>query len=181
MATLIKTIINFCPISKARKCTLRMFQPIWNQNFSPPANHVGRHFFTLQTCWSHMFVLGPRLVREIKHKDFIDVVPIISSQNLLWIMGSNIYGEGRTQIPQFTCYNRSPSTRSKIGRVYTDIKIANNADINHIVVFFTDLYNAISIDRLPSKTKIRKNSWYFKNSFWYKPEFPSTTKNSTFY
>ena len=31
--------------------------------------------------------------------------------------------------------------------------------INHIMVSFTDHYNAISIDRLPSKTKIGKKSW----------------------
>ena len=36
---------------------------------------------------------------EINHKEFIDVVPVILYQNSSWIMGSNIYGEGRTQIP----------------------------------------------------------------------------------
>ena len=39
--------------------------------------------------------------------DFIDVVPIMPCQNTLWIMGSRIYAEGRTQIPEFTRYNRS--------------------------------------------------------------------------
>ena len=43
--------------------------------------------------------------------------------------------------------------------VYTGIKIANNTMINRIMVSFTDHYNAISIDRLPSKTKIGKDSW----------------------
>ena len=33
------------------------------------------------------------------------------------------------------------------------------------MVSFTDHYNAISIDRLPSKTKIGKGSWCFINSF----------------
>ena len=42
--------------------------------------------------------------------------------------------------------------------IYTDIKIANSTKINHIMVSFTDHYNAISIDRLPSKTKIGKDS-----------------------
>ena len=42
--------------------------------------------------------------------------------------------------------------------LYTDIKIANNKNINYVMVSFTDLYNTISIDRLPSKTKIRKDS-----------------------
>ena len=36
---------------------------------------------------------------EIKHKELIDVVPIMPCQNSSWIMGSRIYGEGRTQIP----------------------------------------------------------------------------------
>ena len=95
---------------------------------------------------------------EIKHKDFIDDVPITPCQNSLWIMGSTIYGKGRTQIPDFTQYDRSYSTRSRIDEVYTDIKIANHTKINHIMVSFTDLYNAISIDRLSSKTKTRKGS-----------------------
>ena len=42
--------------------------------------------------------------------------------------------------------------------IYTDVKIANNTNINHIMVSFTNHYNDISIDRLPSKTKIGKYS-----------------------
>ena len=68
-------------------------------------------------------------------------------------MGSKIYGKGRTQIPEFTRYDRASGTRSRIDRVYDDIKIANNTKINHIIVSFTDLYNVIFIDRLPSKTR----------------------------
>ena len=40
--------------------------------------------------------------------------------------------------------------------VYTDIKICNNTNINHIMVLFADHYNAISVDRLPSKLKLGK-------------------------
>ena len=36
--------------------------------------------------------------------------------------------------------------------------MANNTKINHIMVSFNDHYNAIYIDRLPSKTKIGKDS-----------------------
>ena len=43
-----------------------------------------------------------------------------------------------------------------------------------------DLYNANSIDRLPSKTKIRKDSWSFDNSLWRKSDFSSTGKNWLF-
>ena len=59
----------------------------------------------------------------------------------------------------FTCYDRSSVTRSKIDKVYTDIKIVSNTKINHIMVSFTDHYNAVFIDRFPSKTKIGIDSW----------------------
>ena len=36
---------------------------------------------------------------ERKHTHFIDMVPIIPSQNSPWIMGLRIYGEWRTQFP----------------------------------------------------------------------------------
>ena len=36
--------------------------------------------------------------------------------------------------------------------VYTDIKFANNTEINHITVSVTDHYNDISFDRLLSET-----------------------------
>ena len=49
-----------------------------------------------------------------------------------------------------------------------------------IMVSFTDHYNAISIDRIFSKTKIGKDSWYFNNSLLHEPEFSSTTKNLLF-
>ena len=58
------------------------------------------------------------------------------------------------------------------------MKITKNTKINHIMVSFTDHYNAISIDRLPSKKiqeKIQGNS-----SLLCKPEFSSTTKTSCF-
>ena len=63
---------------------------------------------------------------------------------------------------------------------YTDIKIANDTNINHIMVSFTNYYNNISIDRLPSKTKIVKYSWYFNNSFLCKPEVSPATKTFLF-
>ena len=78
---------------------------------------------------------------------------------------------------EFTLYNRSSETRSRINRVYADIKIASNTKINHMMVSFTDHYNAIFIDRLPSKSKIGKDSWHFNNSLLWKPKFSSATKN----
>ena len=97
-------------------------------------------------------------VVKIKHKDFIGAVPIMPCLNSSWIMGLRIYGEGRTQIPLSSPATIGPLQGSRIDRVYTDIKIANNTKINHIMVSFTNHCNAISIDRLPSKTKIGKNS-----------------------
>ena len=44
------------------------------------------------------------------------------------------------------------------------------------MVSFTNHYNAISIDRLPSKTKIGEYAWYFNNSLSGKFEISSATK-----
>ena len=43
------------------------------------------------------------------------------------------------------------------------------------MVSFTNHYNAIFIDRFPSKMKVGKDSWYFNNSPLYKPEFSLAT------
>ena len=40
---------------------------------------------------------------------------------------------------------------------------------------------SISLDRLLSKTKLSKDEWYFKNSFYITPEFSLTTKNLFFF
>ena len=44
------------------------------------------------------------------------------------------------------------------------------------MVSFTKHSNAVSIDRIPSKTKIGKYSWYFNNSLICKSEVSSATK-----
>ena len=82
---------------------------------------------------------------------------------------------------EFTRYNRSSGTRSTIYRVYTDIKMASNIKINHIVVSFTDHDMLFLLTDSPQKSKIGKNSWYFNNSPLYKPEFSLTTDFSFFY
>ena len=64
--------------------------------------------------------------------------------------------------------------------LYTDIKIGSNTDTDGIMVFLTDYYNAICIDRFPSQTKIGKHSWYFNNSLLCTPNFSSTTKTFLF-
>ena len=90
---------------------------------------------------------------KIKHKDFIGAVPIMPCLNLSWIMGLRIYGEGRTQIPL-----SSPALMGPRQGLYWYKKNAKNTKINHIMVSSTNHYNAISVDRLPSKTKIGKYS-----------------------
>ena len=73
------------------------------------------------------------------------------------IVGNGLKDLWRRENPEFsefTYYNRPFGTGSTIDRVYTNIKMATNSRINHIMVSFTDHYNAIFIDRFPSKTKI---------------------------
>ena len=83
-------------------------------------------------------------------------------------------------LSEFTCYSRPSSTRITIDRVHTDVKMASNSKISHIMVSFTNHYNAIFINRFPSKTKTGKDSWYFNNSLLCKPEFSLTTDFSFF-
>ena len=63
-----------------------------------------------------------------------------------------------TDSSEFARYDRPSGTRSRIDRAYIDIRTASNTKINHKMVSFTDHYNAISIDRIPSKTKIGEES-----------------------
>ena len=46
---------------------------------------------------------------------------------------------------ELTHYNILSGLRSRMDSVYTDIKKTNNTKINHIMISFTDHYNAISI------------------------------------
>ena len=93
----------------------------------------------------------------------------------------DLWGKENSGSSEFTRYDRSSGTRSRIDRVYTDIKKASNTKINHIMVSFTDHHNAIFIDRFPLKSKIGRDSWCFNNSLLSKPEFSLTTKNFLFY
>ena len=80
-------------------------------------------------------------------------------------------------ISEFTHYDRASGTRSRIDRVYTDIKIANNTKINQKMISFSDHYNALFIDRLYSKTKTGKDLWYFNNTLLQNKDFCSTVTN----
>ena len=88
---------------------------------------------------------------EIKHKELIDV-QLLSNCSLLKLIADNELGNlwrrENPDSPKFIRYGRSSGTISRIYWVYNKI--------NHIMVCFTNHYNTISIDRLPSKTKIGK-------------------------
>ena len=62
-------------------------------------------------------------------------------------MGLRIYEEERTQIPP----SSSPKIDKVYNNIYTDIKIASNTKIIHIMVSFTDHYNDS-----PQKLKLEK-------------------------
>ena len=46
------------------------------------------------------------------------------------------------------------------------------------MISFTDHYNAIIIDRIPSTRKIGTDLWHFNNSLLNKTDFCSNTKNA---
>ena len=118
---------------------------------------------------------------KIKHIYFIGTVPVMPCLNSLWIMGLRIYGKGRTQIPLSSpaTIGPLPGIQDRQG-LYWYIKYATKTKINLIMGSFTNHYNAISIDRFPSKTKIEKYSWYFNNSLLCKSGISSATKTFLF-
>ena len=69
----------------------------------------------------------------------------------------NLWRRGNPDSSDFIHYDRPSGTRSRINRIYTDIQIVNNTKVNHIMESFADHYNAISLDRHSSKTKIGKD------------------------
>ena len=70
---------------------------------------------------------------------------------------------------------------SRIDRVYTDIKIANNTKNNHIIVSFTNNYNAISIDRLAQKRKLKNIHDTLIILFYVSPKCPQLQRLFFFY
>ena len=78
---------------------------------------------------------------------------------------------------EFTRYDRSSGTRSRIDGAYTDITSANNTKIKYKMISFCDHYNALFINRLSSIMKIGKGLWHFNSSLLKKKDFCSTTRN----
>ena len=115
---------------------------------------------------------------EIKHKNVIDVIPILPCLNSSRILGWRICGEERTQK-----YLSSPATIGPLGQdpgltwCILIKKIANNTKINHKMISFSDHHNTLFIDRFSSKTKIGKDLWHFNSSLLEKNDFCSTTAN----
>ena len=81
------------------------------------------------------------------------------------------------EISEFTRYDRSSGTRSRIDMCILIKKIANNTKINHKMISFSDHHNTLFIDRFSSKTKIGKDLWHFNSSLLEKNDFCSTTTN----
>ena len=92
----------------------------------------------------------------IKHRLYISFFNYALSK---LIVDNGLVDLSRRENPdysEFTCYDRSSGTRSRIDRVYTDMKIASNTKIDHTLVPLNDHYNAIFIDRFSWQTKIGK-------------------------
>ena len=102
---------------------------------------------------------------KTKRKDFIDAVPIISSKLIVDDGLEDLWRRDNSDSHDFICYNRSFAKDQYRQCLYWWY---------HIMVSFTNYYNAISSYRLPSKTKIGKYSWYCKS------EVSSTTKTFLF-
>ena len=121
---------------------------------------------------------------KIKLKDFIGAVPIMPCQKSSWIMGLRIYGGGRTQVllglPATICPLPRIQDRQDLYWYLYWYKNCLQYRINHIMASFTNHYNAISVARLPWKTKIGKYLWYFNNFLLCKSEVFSATKTFLF-
>ena len=94
-----------------------------------------------------------------KLKAFINVAPLIPCQNWPWIMVLKIYGRERTKVPL-----SSPTTIDPLKQDpgYTgSILIWDLLAISRLIIYWYPLLIivmfAISLDRLPSKTKTRKD------------------------
>ena len=62
-------------------------------------------------------------MKEIKHKNVMDVIPIFALSKLIIDNGlEDLWRRENPEISEFTRYDRSSGTRSRIGRVYTDKK-----------------------------------------------------------
>ena len=89
----------------------------------------------------------------------------------------DLWRKENSNTSDFTLFDRSSGTRSRIDRVYTGIKIANITKIKHKMISFSDHYIALFIDRLSSKTIIGKDLWHFNSSILQNKDFCSTAKD----
>ena len=112
-------------------------------------------------------------MRGIKHENVIDVTPNLPSKLIMDSGLEDLWRRENPETSEFTRYDRSSGTRSRIDRVYTDKKIANNTKITHNMISFSDHYNALIINRFSSKPKLGKDLWHFNNSLLEKDEFCS--------
>ena len=109
---------------------------------------IGDFNFTICITGKHGLNKTQKLYRCGSNYTFSKVI-VDNGLNDLWRRDSPDSSE-------FTRYNRSSVTRSWIDKVYTYINLQKSTKINHMMVSETVHYNAISLGRLPSKTKIGK-------------------------
>ena len=77
-------------------------------------------------------------VGENKTQTIYRCLPVTPCLNSSWIIDMRNYRERRTNITRSSSATIGPLPRIEIDRFYTDIKMANNTKINHIMVPFTN-------------------------------------------
>ena len=80
--------------------------------------------------------------------------------------------KGEPSYPEFTYFDRSFAKDPRSTGSTLIQKIDKNTKINHIMVSFTNHYNAISIGRLPSKLKSGNIHDTLIIFFYVSPRFP---------
>ena len=156
---------------------------IWNLNFVEARRKISLFclklistrikIFQIRNNWLRPFFAVPEIfMQNACLSCFIWI--LMRSQRLTQIQKENLcHSRLLPLMTEFTVFmplqniaprNRSSVTRSKIIRVYSDIKVANNTNIYRKAISFTDHYNFMTIDRSPSKTE---DFWHFNNSLLY--------------
>ena len=104
---------------------------------------------------------------KTKHTDFVGADPINLCQNSP-IIGLRMYGEGRTKIPPSSLATIYPLARVKD----TDINIASNTKINHMMVSLLISTMLFLLTYSPEKLKLEKIHCTLIILFYVKPSHP---------
>ena len=188
----LKVSLRLTPIQKGDLCPARLLPVTAEFSVFIPLQGIAA-----DNCWLEGFLEGYKSIWEINVREMkTNIINKIGKdgwnklQRLYRCCSSyilsklfadheldNLWRRENQDFAEFRCFDWSSDTRSREDRVYTDIKIANSNKSNHIMVCFTDHYNAISIKRHLSKITIQKDSRHLNNFSFCKPNLPSTTNN----